>query len=90
MRRLLAATLLTGLAVLGAAGTAAAADGPQSSPVDPLLAAIVSSPQGLNQQSQVSHNEQHKHHQVQQHHVQTSSPHGQQGFVQTHEQSSIS
>ncbi|MFI0469758.1 MULTISPECIES: hypothetical protein [Saccharopolyspora] len=88
MRRLLASTLLTGLAVLGAAGTAAAADGPQPSASDPFLAAIVGSLQGPNQQTQVSHNEQHKHHHVHQHHVQTSSPLGQQGFSHTHERSS--
>ncbi|MGW5642364.1 hypothetical protein ACWEV3_27685 [Saccharopolyspora sp. NPDC003752] len=88
MRRLLASTLLTGLAVLGAAGTAAAADGPQPSASDPFLATIAGSLQGPNQQTQVSHNEQHKYHHVNQHHVKTSSPHGQQSFSHTHEQSS--
>ncbi|MEV6234018.1 hypothetical protein AB0L88_39765 [Saccharopolyspora shandongensis] len=88
MRRLLASTLLTAIAVLGAAGTAAAADGPQSSASDPFLAAIVGSPQGPNQQTQVSHNEQHKSQRVSQHHVKSSSPQGQQSYSHTHEQSS--
>jgi hypothetical protein len=64
MRRLLASTLLTGLAVLGAAGTAAASDEPQQPNADQVMFAIIEAidgSQGPGLHGQVSHNQQHSH-----------------------------
>lgn len=89
MRRLLAGALLTGLAVLGAAGTATASDAPQPSTPDQIFAAMagaVDGPQGPTKHGQVSVNEQHKYQKTQQHHVQSSTPHGQQRFQSSTQQ----
>jgi hypothetical protein len=64
MRRLLASTLLTGLAVLGATGTAAARDEPQQPNSDQVMSAIteaIANSQGPGQHGQLSHNQQHGH-----------------------------
>ncbi|MBB5155223.1 hypothetical protein [Saccharopolyspora phatthalungensis] len=79
MRRLLASTLLTGLVVLGAAGTANASDEPKPLTPEQVLSAVtaaIDGPKGPSQNGQLSHHEQHSHQALQQHDVQSSPPKG--------------